>query len=97
MRQALSLATVRQVTRQLRTGALSSTRSEACEGLGHGIPARQQRQSRGETSANLRGPDRGIAALSREGAAETYRRARARPYRRAGNRWLSKPIRRGGG
>jgi hypothetical protein len=48
-------------------------------------------------SANLRGPDRGIAALSREGAAESYRRARARPHRRAGNCWLGEPIRRGEG
>ena len=67
------------------------------EGLGHVTPAGQQRKSRGETSANLCGPDRGIAALSREGAAESYRRARVRPHRRAGDRWLSKPIRRGEG
>jgi hypothetical protein len=36
-------------------------------------------------------------ALSREGPAESYRRARARPHRRAGNRWLGEPIWRGEG
>jgi len=45
--------------------------------------------------AGLVAADRGIAALSREGTPEGYRRARARPYRRAGNRWLGEPIRRG--
>jgi tetratricopeptide (TPR) repeat protein len=73
------------------------TRAAPFEGVGHGIPARQQRKSRCETSANLRGPDRSIATLSREGAAEGYRRTRARPHRRAGNRWLGDPIRRGEG
>jgi hypothetical protein len=75
----------------------AATRAAPFEGVGHGIPAGQQRKSRCETSANLRGPDRGIAALSRERAAESYRRARARPYRRAGNRWLAEPIWRGEG
>jgi hypothetical protein len=33
------------------------------EGVGHGIPARQQWKSRRETAENFHSPDRGIAAL----------------------------------
>jgi hypothetical protein len=54
--------------------------------LGDDSSPGQQQQSRRQAVADLHNAGRGAPALPRQGAAESYGRARPRPFRRTGNR-----------